>query len=145
MCPRAKETHYRMKKLNKTDEQAAFQVHAGYFEDFEHRLTQRIHDKNDASLPVKKSNLFKPWMTMAAGFALIALIYTLVPEKLTQKQTQEKTSELFLLEQQSELLNEYELIDWLTTMSSEEIDLYPDSLLFQDLNEEDLLYLSYID
>ena len=145
MCPRAKETHYRMKKLNKTDEQAAFQVPAGYFEDFEHRLTQRIHDKNDASLPVKKSNLFKPWMTMAAGFALIALIYTLVPEKLTQKQTQEKTSELFLLEQQSELLNEYELIDWLTTMSSEEIDLYPDSLLFQDLNEEDLLYLSYID
>ena len=82
---------------------------------------------------------------MAAGFALIALIYTLVPEKFTQKQTQEKTSELFLLEQQSELLNEYELIDWLTTMSSEEIDLYPDSLLFQDLNEEDLLYLSYID
>ena len=134
-----------MKKLNKIDEQASFQVPAGYFEDFEHRLTQRIKGTNDATLPVKKSSLFKPWMTMAAGFALIALIYTLVPEKLTQKQTQEKTSELFLLEQQSELLNEYELIDWLTTMSSEEIDLYPDSLLFQDLNEEELLYLSYID
>ena len=134
-----------MKKLNKTDEQAAFQVPAGYFEDFEHRLTQRIHGKNDAPLPVKKSSLFKPWMTMAAGFALIALIYTLIPEKFTQKQTQERTSELFLFEQQSELLNEYELIEWLTTMSSDEFELYPDSLLFYDLNEEELLYLSYID
>lgn len=134
-----------MKKLNKTDEQAAFQVPAGYFEDFEHRLTQRIHGKNDASLPVKKSSLFKPWMTMAAGFALIALIYTLIPGKFTHKQTQERTSELFLFEQQSELLNEYELIEWLTTMSSDEFELYPDSLLFYDLNEEELLYLSYID
>lgn len=135
-----------MKKLNKTDERNAFRVPEGYFEGFEQRLAQRIHGRNEGLTPSKKSTLFRPWISMAAGFALIALLYTLVPEQFRQNKEQTADANILLHElQQSELLTEYELVNWLTEMSPEDFEVYPDSLLFQNLNEEDLIYLSYID
>jgi|SRR5690554_5768661 len=134
-----------MTKMKKTDQDKLFAVPEGYFDSFEDRLMTRV--KSSGS--VRKSLISKPmlnsWIGLAAAFLIVALVYNFLPRKLFIKETQNEVDVAMIIEQSAvDWFHEYELIEYLTSETDANIELYPDSLFFRDIDEDDLMLLSFM-
>lgn len=122
-----------------------FKVPEGYFESFESRMMQKIQNGNTPFRSIKKSRVFAPWIGLAAAFLIIALIYQLIPQRIITNQM-EGQSETSLISEYStaDYFNEFELMNLLTNESHVDYELYPDSLFFRGIDEEDIVMLTSI-
>ena len=134
-----------MTERKKTDQHKLFAVPEGYFDSFEDRLMVRVN----SSGPVRKRLISKPmlnsWVGLAAAFLIVALVYNFLPKKLFNKETQNEVDMALIIEQSAvDWFHEYELIEYLTSETDANIELYPDSLFFRDINEDDIMLLSFM-
>jgi hypothetical protein len=123
-----------------------FKVPDGYFESFESRMMQKIQDgKTTPFQSIKKSKVMAPWIGLAASFLIIALIYQLIPQKMITNQMQGQNEAALIYEYSTaDYFNEFELMELLTNEGQTNYELYPDSLFFKGIDEEDIVMLTSI-
>lgn len=128
-----------------------FKVPDNYFEEFEKKLLSRIRseqpagEEKDVIAPV--ISIVKPWLAMAAGFLLIALIYYQAPRIFSDKIDEvaaESMSEEDLINSIALIVDENEINELI--ISEDSAYLFPsDSLLIVSFTEEELASLTYFD
>jgi len=119
-----------------------FNVPDEYFNNFESRLIQNKEIKTNPFI-TKKSKLIAPWITMAAAFLLIALVYSLIPQKITNSKLVKQNETYNIIEYTAtDYFNEFELMSILADEDNADCQLYPDSLFFKDISEEDIIILT---
>lgn len=123
----------------------SFRVPDGYFENF----TRQIQEKIDPSLAVsgktpRKLSLFAPWIGLAAAFLIIALAYRQLPERIYPKQFNLKQADAELLFELSPwyLPGDYEIMEYISGKNDLDLNIYPDSIIFDGIKEEDLIMLT---
>ncbi len=120
-----------------------FKVPEGYFENFESRMMQNIGGKQRAFPSIKKSRIMAPWVGLAAAFLIIALVYNLVPQRIFNKQLVEKHESTSIFEfSTADYFSEFELMELLTNETTINCEIYPDSLFFRDIDEEEIIMLT---
>ena len=84
-----------------------------------------------------------PWIGMAAAFLIIALVYNFLPKQLFEREQDSRADIIQQIEQSAvEWFNEYELMEYLTNDADADLELYPDSLFFKNIKEEDIIMLT---
>lgn len=120
-----------------------FKVPEGYFDNFESRMMQNIGGQQKAFPSIKKSRIIAPWIGLAAAFLIIALVYNLVPQRIFNKQIAEMNESASIFEfSTADFFSEFELMELLTNETTINCEIYPDSLFFRDINEEDIIMLT---
>lgn len=120
-----------------------FKVPEGYFENFESRLMQNIGEPQKAFPSIKKSRIVAPWVGLAAAFLIIALVYNLVPQRIFNQQIGETNDSTSIFEfSTADYFSEFELMELLTNETTINCEIYPDSLFFRDINEEEIIMLT---
>ena len=130
-----------------------FEVPDNYFEDFERRMTEKV-DSQPAEEKGKVVSLFsavKPWVAMAAGFLLIAVLYYQAP--LLFDRSSEETQESVVVEESAEnaLINslafmvDQDEINELILSEDSILVLPSDAFYFGEFTEDELASLSYFD
>lgn len=120
-----------------------FKVPEGYFENFESRMMQNIAGKQKAFPSIKRSRIIAPWLGLAAAFLIIALVYNLVPQKIFTKQIAVKIESTAVFElSTADYFSEFELMELLTNETTINCEIYPDSLFFRDIDEEEIIMLT---
>lgn len=122
-----------------------FSVPDGYFESFNNQLQNKINPSGNSGgkLP-KRISLFAPWIGLAAAFLIIALAYRQLPERVFPnkfKNTQVDTEMIYELSPWY-LPGDFELMEYISNKDGFNPDIYPDSIMFEGLNEEDLIMLT---
>ena len=129
-----------------------FKVPEHYFENFENNLLNQLEaeetsqKKNDNSLRLVIS-IIKPWLAMAAGFLLIALVYYQAPRIFSDKMS--KVSEVGMSEEDlinslALIVDENEIHELLINADSAYL-FPPDSLQIDSFTEEELAALTYFE
>ncbi len=127
----------------KTSRQDGFKAPDGYFEDFEMRMMQTIKGQQTPFHSIKKSKVIAPWLGLAAAFLIIALVYNLIPQRIFTNQMEVKNESTSIFEfSTANYFTEFELIELLTNETKINFELYPDSLFFKDIDEEDIIMLT---
>ncbi len=130
-------------KNKQTSRPNSFQVPEGYFENFESRVMKNIGGQQSAFPSIKKSRIIAPWVGLAAAFLIIALVYNLVPQRIFNKQIVEKNESTSIFEfSTAEYFSEFELMELLTNETTINCEIYPDSLFFRDIDEEEIIMLT---
>lgn len=130
-------------KNNQTPRPNSFQVPEGYFENFEARMLKNIGGRQRAFPSIKKSRIIAPWVGLAAAFLIIALVYNLVPKRIFDQQMEVKNESTSVFEfSTAEYFSEYELMELLTNETTINCEIYPDSLFFRDIDEEEIIMLT---
>lgn len=120
-----------------------FKVPEGYFENFESRMMQNIGGQKKDFPSIKKSRMIAPWVGLAAAFLIIALIYNLVPQRIFNKQMAERHESTSIFEfSAADYFSEFELMELLANETTINCEIYPDSLFFRDINEEEIIMLT---
>jgi hypothetical protein len=122
-----------------------FIVPEGYFEAFDERIIERINpSKAKGKLPLRRVSMFVPWVGMAAAFLILALVYRQLPEKLFPERFNPEAAQQATFPEISpgDFFDEYELLEFITGKEDVSLDLFPDSVLFKGINEEDLMMLT---
>lgn len=123
-----------------------FKVPEGYFEKFELRLKDKIAPKKPTA-PFSFA-IVKPWLGMAAAFLVITLIYNVVTtDFIPTKDVINLESAIFEDISPADFFSEQEMLEYLLTkeQGTDNIELYPDSLFFGDITDDDYDLLSLID
>ena len=121
----------------------AFKTPEGYFDSFEGRLMQSIKGSEAGGLSRIKKSMIVPWIGMAAAFLIIALVYNFLPKQLFEHEQDSRADIIQQIEQSAvEWFNEYELMEYLTNDADADLELYPDSLFFKNIKEEDIIMLT---
>ncbi len=120
-----------------------FTVPDGYFDDDE-IIAQKITNSSRAirGNPSKKISIIAPWIGMAAAFLIIALAYRQLPGKIFPKKFDSMQVDTDVLLESSPwyLSGDYELIEIIT--EKDDINIIPDSIIFEGLNVDDLVMLT---
>jgi hypothetical protein len=130
------------KNNENTPRQNAFIVPDGYFENFESRMLQAIGDKKTPFRSIRKVRVIAPWVGLAAAFLIIAMIYTLIPKRIFPDEMQVQNESSLFEYSTADYFNEFELMELLTNENNTDYEIYPDSLFFRDINEEDIIMLT---
>lgn len=132
--------------IPKEQQENLFKVPEGYFDSFEERLSARMAPEPAPS--VSWRSMVKPWIGLAAAFLVILMVYNFATQNLfntssNQVYTTETSSDVDMWI--DELFGTHELLDYFTlkNIESENVDIYPDSLLFGDLTQEEYIFLSH--
>lgn len=138
-----------IEKENLKNQENIFKVPDGYFEGFDHRLKARINPKKAHSTNSKLS-IIKPWLMLAAAFILLTMVYNLISKHFLDSSTNnfavtQTTEEAEVWTDESFGISE--LMDYLTQKNEEtnSVEIYSDSLIFDDLTHEDFILLSHLD
>jgi hypothetical protein len=133
------------KEKRKTLRQNDFKVPDGYFDHFESLMIQKIQNGNTPFRSIKRSRVVAPWIGLAAAFLIIAFIYQRLPQKMMTSQMIGQ-SEAAQIDEYStaDYFNEFELMKLLTDETHTSFEFYPDSLLFEGIDEEDIVLLTSI-
>ncbi|WP_462317971.1 hypothetical protein [Marinilabilia sp.] len=133
------------------NKECPFKVPGNYFEEFEERLLSKVEAEEAAGenentiAPV--ISIVKPWLAMAAGFLLIALIYYQAPRIFSDRLDEvavESMSEEDLINSIALIVDENEINELI--ISQDSAYLFPaDSLLIGSFTEEELAALTYFD
>lgn len=122
-----------------------FQVPNGYFEN----INNQIHNKIDLrpTTDEKKPRIlsvFAPWIGLVAAFFIIALVYRQLPERIYPNRFNTNQTKSELIDELSPwyLPNDYELMEYLSGKENLDLNIYPDSIIFENLNEENLTKLT---
>jgi len=100
-----------MDELDKYSKSNPFEVPENYFDDFEKNLVNRINESDKKQEGKWKLNSIKPFLAVAAGFALIFSMWFMFLDKLNIKNTALKSQD-----------NEQELIlNYFESVSSDEL------------------------
>ncbi|MGM0377413.1 MAG: hypothetical protein ACQEQ0_11595 [Bacteroidota bacterium] len=129
-----------------------FKVPENYFEDFERRMTEKVESQpvEEKGKVVSLFSAVKPWIAMAAGFLLIALIYYQAPRLFDQHPDDQET---VVVEESAEdafinslafMVDEDEINELILSGDSTLV-LPPDALYFGEFTEDELASLSYFD
>lgn len=134
------------KKPNQED---IFKVPEGYFENFDERLKFIIEPDIISNKPSSKLlDIFKPWIGLAAAFLLIAMVFNFVTKDKIKNQHASTEIEYSYFEmwtdEWSGTCEIYELISD-NSVDFDDFDLYPDSLVFKGITDENSVYLSHLD
>ncbi|MGQ1948440.1 hypothetical protein ACT3CD_15200 [Geofilum sp. OHC36d9] len=123
-----------------------FKVPEGYFEKFELQLKNRIAPPKTTA-PFSFA-IVKPWLGLAAAFLVITLIYNVVTKDIIPtKDVINFESAIFEDISPADLFSEQEMVEYLLSKEQEttDIELYPDSLFFGDITDDDYDLLSLIE
>jgi len=123
-----------------------FKVPENYFEKFELRLKNKIAPQKP-TVPFSFA-IIKPWLGMAAAFLVITLIYNVATKDIiSSKNAINFESAIFEKISPADFFSEQEMLDYLLTTDPKatNIELYPDSLFFGDITDDDYDLLSLID
>jgi hypothetical protein len=123
-----------------------FKIPENYFEKFELRLIDKITPQK-ADIPFSFA-IVKPWLGMAAAFLVLTLIYNVVTKNIiSTKDVINFESACFEDISPADFFSEQEMLEYLLATESEttDIELYPDSLFFGDITDDDYDLLSLID
>jgi hypothetical protein len=118
-----------------------FMIPDGYFENLQTQLEAKIDPlKATAVKTPRKLTLFAPWIGMAAGFLIIIFAYRQLPERLFPKQFEnvQAENELTFDLPSSYFPSDFELMEYITDKDDIDINIYNDSTIFTNINEEDL-------
>ncbi len=86
-----------------------------------------------------------PWIGLAASFLIISLVYQLIPQKINTNRMQSQSEAALIYEYSTaDYFNEFELMELLTNEGQTNYELYPDSLFFKGIDEEDIVMLTSI-
>ncbi|WP_162198205.1 hypothetical protein [Geofilum rubicundum] len=108
-------------------------------------MMQKIQNENTPFRSIKRSKVVAPWIGLAAAFLIIALIYQLLPQKMMTNQMVGQSEAALIYEfSTADDLDEFELMKLLTNEAHSNFELYPDSLLFIGIDEEDIVMLTSI-
>ena len=122
-----------------------YRVPDGYFENLNQQIQNKINpgSHNKGSLP-KKISLFAPWIGLAAAFLIIALAYRQLPERVFPKKFNAKQVDTETIFETSPwyLPGDYELMEYISDKDNLNLNVYPDSIIFEGINEEDLNLLT---
>ncbi|MFO7999713.1 MAG: hypothetical protein R6U46_00610 [Marinilabilia sp.] len=129
-----------------------FKVPENYFEDFEDRLMEEIREEATSEKRGRLAPVFsvvKPWLAMAGGFLLIALIYHQAPRLFDQENEDQEVA--VELDGDEEFINSLAFIvdendiNELILSEDSSIVLPPDTFYLQTFTEEELASLTYFD
>ncbi len=129
-----------------------FQVPENYFEDFEKRMTEIVENESsgEKGKVVSLFSAVKPWIAMAAGFLLIAVIYYQAPRFFGQHPEDqepvvvEESAEDEFINSLAFMVDEYEISELILSEDSTLV-LPPDTFYFGKFTEDELASLSYFD
>jgi len=119
-----------------------FRVPDGYFENLSAQLNAKIDPSKVASGKTpKKLTLLAPWIGMAAAFLIIALAYRQLPEKIFPNKFEniQAENELTYDLPSSYLPSNFELMEYISDTENIDINVYNDSIFFDNIKEEDLI------
>ncbi len=136
-----------IEKGNISKQENHFKVPDGYFEEFDNRLKNKINPVEDHPA-ASKLTIMKPWIGLAAAFLILTMVYNLIPSHIFNSPLDPSYS-LYEVEEVESWTDESfginELMDYLTlkNIETKSEQIYPDSLLFKGLTEEDFILLSH--
>ena len=127
-----------------------FKVPENYFEDFEKRMTEKLEDQpaEDKGKVVSIFSAVKPWVAMAAGFLLIAVIYYQAPRLFDQHPDEqesmvvEESAEDAFINSLAFMVDEDEINELILSEDSTLV-LPPDAFYYGEFTEDELASLSY--
>lgn len=131
------------KKIWKTEN--PFKVPDGYFENLSNQVFNKIKPLEELNKKApKKISMIAPWIGLAATFLVITLVYRQLPERLFPDKFRNNKS---LSEKYYELSpwdypEEYEIMEYISEHKDIKLNVYPDSIIFKNINEEDLPLLT---
>ncbi|MFW5753842.1 MAG: hypothetical protein ACOCV9_03480, partial [Marinilabiliaceae bacterium] len=129
-----------------------FEVPENYFEDFERRMMEKVEGQpaEEKGKVVSLFSAVKPWIAMAAGFLLIAVIYYQAPRFFDQHSNEEETvvveesAEDAFINSLAYIVDEGEINELILSGDSTLV-LPPDTFYFGEITEDELASLSYFD
>ena len=129
-----------------------FNVPENYFEDFEKRMTERVENmpSEEKGKVVSIFSAVKPWIAMAAGFLLIAVIYYQAPRIFGHQPdgqetiVVEKSAEDEFINSLAFMVDEND-INELIVSEDTNIVLPPDTFYVENFTEDELAALTYFD
>ncbi len=134
------------KRINQED---IFKVPDGYFENFDERLKFIIEPDIISNKPSSKLlDIFKPWIGLAAAFLLIAMVFNFVTKDRVKDQYPSTEIDYSYIEMWAdEWSGTYEIYELISdnSVDFDDFDLYPDSLIFKGITDENSIYLSHLD
>jgi hypothetical protein len=132
--------------------ESPFKVPDNYFDDFEKRMMEKLEDNptEKRGKVVSILSVVRPWIAMAAGFILIAVIYYQAPAFFDR---QSETQQMSVTENESEddfinslafMVDEND-INELIVSEDTTIVLPPDTFYIENFTEDELAALTYFD
>lgn len=133
-------------KHNKTwGTENPFQVPDGYFENLGNQIHNKIDPRPTADEKRPRTlSVFAPWLGLAAAFFIIALAYRQLPEHIYPNKFKANQTKSELIDELSPwyLPDDYELMEYISGNENLDINIYPDSIIFENLDEENLNMLT---
>lgn len=136
-----------VEKESISKQENAFKVPDGYFKEFDQRLKNKINPV-EKRLTASRLTIMKPWIGLAAAFLILSMIYNLIPRHIfnssfNQSYSFYESNEIDAWTDESFGISE--LMDYLTRkdVETKSEEIYPDSLLFSGLTQEDFILLSH--
>lgn len=125
-----------------------FRIPDGYFENLNRQIHEKVNPQRNNMSPIPgRLSLIAPWLGLAAAFLIIALAYRQLPERVFpgRSVTKQIDAETILETSPWYLPGDYELMEFLSDENDLNLNIYPDSIIFEGINEEDLNRLTFIE
>lgn len=123
-----------------------FKVPQNYFDEFEERFMKKIGvgESHENNVKVSVISAVKPWLGMAAGFILIAIIYHQAPRlfKNEEKVSSVQQDDDSFINSLAFLIDENDINELILNEDSTLV-LPPDTFFLGSCTEEELMVLTY--
>lgn len=125
-----------------------YRVPDGYFENLNQQIQDKINPVNNNRSPIPgRISLLAPWIGLAAAFLIIALAYRQLPERVFPGKFNAKQLDSETIYETSPwyLPGDYELMEYISDKENLNLNVYPDSIIFEGIDEEDLNMLTFFE
>lgn len=122
-----------------------FQVPDGYFENLGNQIHYKIDPRPIADEKAPRIlSVFAPWLGLVAAFLIIAMVYRQLPERIYPNKFNANQTKSELIDELSPwyLPDDYELMEYISGNEKLNLNIYPDSIIFENLDEENLTKLT---
>lgn len=128
-----------LENLKKENPQSGFKVPDDYFESFEDSMLKRI-EAEEKPFVKKVIMVIKPWLSLAAIFTLVAIVYYSIPYFSTEPKFADADLSGVSLEYLSSSYDELELIEIIAEKENQEVfeSIQTNQDLLKDLSYEDI-------